>query len=230
MSSTNQTTNYGLSQYVGSDKPTYLGDYNSDMLKIDTQMKTNADNISANTSAVSTANTNATQALTNASTAQTTADTAQSTANTANNTATSALSKANTNESAIIDINKKFDYTLTESVIGTWIDGKPLYRKIKTVSNVAINSTYTTTMGLSDVETVTGYKVMYLRSGSTVPTYNESTVIYDGGGYLYFYTDVPSGDIRFNCFGTDTFSAGTNKTWVFIAEYTKTTDVAPTVE
>lgn len=44
MASTNRTTNYELSQYVGSDKPTYLGDYNGDMLKIDTGMKANADN------------------------------------------------------------------------------------------------------------------------------------------------------------------------------------------
>lgn len=35
MSSTNKTTYYGLSQYIGTDKPTYLGDYNSDMSKID---------------------------------------------------------------------------------------------------------------------------------------------------------------------------------------------------
>ena len=42
MKSTNKTTNYELSQYVGSDKPTYLGDYNSDMLKIDTAMHANA--------------------------------------------------------------------------------------------------------------------------------------------------------------------------------------------
>ena len=43
MSSTNKTPNYDLSQYVGTDKPTYLGDYNGDMLKIDAQMKTNND-------------------------------------------------------------------------------------------------------------------------------------------------------------------------------------------
>lgn len=43
MSSTNKTPNYDLSQYVGTDKPTYLGDYNGDMLKIDTQMKANND-------------------------------------------------------------------------------------------------------------------------------------------------------------------------------------------
>lgn len=35
MSSTNKTTYYDLSQYIGTDKPTYLGDYNSDMSKID---------------------------------------------------------------------------------------------------------------------------------------------------------------------------------------------------
>lgn len=35
MSSTNKTANLELSQYVGSDKPTYLVDYNGDMAKID---------------------------------------------------------------------------------------------------------------------------------------------------------------------------------------------------
>ena len=36
MASTNKTTHYNLSQYVGSDKPTYLVDYNGDMSAIDT--------------------------------------------------------------------------------------------------------------------------------------------------------------------------------------------------
>lgn len=35
MSSTNKTNYYSLSQYIDSDKPTYLSDYNSDMSKID---------------------------------------------------------------------------------------------------------------------------------------------------------------------------------------------------
>ena len=46
MASTNHTTNYSLSQFVGSDKPAWLGDYNQDMDKIDTQMKVNADAVS----------------------------------------------------------------------------------------------------------------------------------------------------------------------------------------
>ena len=36
MASTNKTTHYELSQYLGTDKPTYLVDYNGDMSKIDT--------------------------------------------------------------------------------------------------------------------------------------------------------------------------------------------------
>lgn len=45
MASTNKTANYDLSQFVGTDRPTWLGDYNSDMTKIDAQMKANADAI-----------------------------------------------------------------------------------------------------------------------------------------------------------------------------------------
>lgn len=38
MASTNQTTHYDLSQYIATDKPTYLVDYNGDMNKIDTAL------------------------------------------------------------------------------------------------------------------------------------------------------------------------------------------------
>ena len=47
MTATNKTTNYELSQFVGTDRPTWLGDYNSDMSKIDTQLKQNADDIAS---------------------------------------------------------------------------------------------------------------------------------------------------------------------------------------
>ena len=45
MTATNKTANYDLSRFVGTDRPTWLGDYNSDMEKIDAQMKANADAI-----------------------------------------------------------------------------------------------------------------------------------------------------------------------------------------
>lgn len=45
MTATNKTENYDLSQFVGTDRPTWLVDYNGDMAKIDAQMKQNADDI-----------------------------------------------------------------------------------------------------------------------------------------------------------------------------------------
>lgn len=47
MTATNHTTNYNLSQFTGTDRPTWLGDYNGDMTKIDAQLKKNADAIAS---------------------------------------------------------------------------------------------------------------------------------------------------------------------------------------
>ena len=49
MTATNHTGHYNLSQFVGSDRPTWLGDYNGDMAKIDAQLKQNADDIASAT-------------------------------------------------------------------------------------------------------------------------------------------------------------------------------------
>ena len=93
MASTNKTTNYELSQYVSSDKPTYLIDYNSDMSKIDT--------------GIHTAKTTADGAATAAGNAQTAAEGAQTTANTAVTnaaTAQTAADSANTKIGALADL------------------------------------------------------------------------------------------------------------------------------
>lgn len=47
MTATNHTKNYNLSQFAGTDRPTWLGDYNGDMTKIDTQLKKNANDIAS---------------------------------------------------------------------------------------------------------------------------------------------------------------------------------------
>ena len=47
MTATNHTENYNLSQFVGTDRPTWLVDYNGDMTKIDAQLKRNADDIAS---------------------------------------------------------------------------------------------------------------------------------------------------------------------------------------
>lgn len=45
MASTNKTATIELSQYIGTDKPTYLTDYNGDMLKIDNAIAADRDSI-----------------------------------------------------------------------------------------------------------------------------------------------------------------------------------------
>jgi hypothetical protein len=47
MTATNHTKNYNLSQFAGTDRPTWLGDYNGDMTKIDAQLKKNSDAIAS---------------------------------------------------------------------------------------------------------------------------------------------------------------------------------------
>lgn len=54
MTATNHTKNYNLSQFVGTDRPTWLGDYNGDMAKIDAQLKRNADAIASGTGGLKT--------------------------------------------------------------------------------------------------------------------------------------------------------------------------------
>lgn len=123
MSYTNHTTNYNLPQYIGTDKPTYLGDFNTAMGAIDTQMKANADAAStAGTTA--TAASNAIGALANLTTTDktsvvnainevdTNADTAQQTAST-----------AATNASAALSAVSKFDFTTFSSTTVTATNG-----------------------------------------------------------------------------------------------------------
>lgn len=112
MSHTNSTTNYSLPQFLGTDKPAWLGDINPAMSAIDTQMKANADGVTGAQSDATTANTNIGTLANLTTTSKTTlvgainevdehADTAQDTANTASSNASSALSKATAVESAL---------------------------------------------------------------------------------------------------------------------------------
>lgn len=140
MSSTNKTPNYNLSQYIGTDKPTYLGDYNGDMLKIDTQLKANADSASNATAAAGTAQAVAEQASQsvqslNDSVTANSADIASiktknaqqdSSIQNASNTAKSALNKANQNEHNIEEINTRNQWMQGTNIHNT---GLPNYSK-----------------------------------------------------------------------------------------------------
>lgn len=110
-----ETTNYDLPQFVGTDKPTWLGDFNTAMASIDAGMAENASDITSLGTRVSSAEAAASQASTdvasltstvstlssNVQSATTTANNAQSTASSALNTANTANGKADTNTANI---------------------------------------------------------------------------------------------------------------------------------
>lgn len=126
MSSTNKTTNYELSQFIGADKPAWLSDYNTDMSKIDAgvhsaqttatgadgKADTNATNIGTLSNLSTTAKTNLVAAINEV---DTNADAAQQSADTANTTASGAATAVE-NLAKYLDL-KNFN-TLTISVSG----------------------------------------------------------------------------------------------------------------
>lgn len=133
MSSTNKTTHYELSQFLGTDKPAWLNDYNADMSKIDSGINTAQ---STATSADGKATTNATAigTLSSLTTDVKTdivsainevdghADTAQATANSASNTANSASTSV-TNLTNYLTMNTFTTPTATISAGATyWVN------------------------------------------------------------------------------------------------------------
>lgn len=152
MSFTNSTPNYGLPQYIGTDKPTYLGDMNTAYSTIDTQMKANADAASAATSTANTAAATATAASTNATTALNTANSAASEAASATSAAASATSTANnaatdastalraSAANSIENLAPAYDPTLTYDVgdLVTYIDDNNSGKLYKNIVPIAL--------------------------------------------------------------------------------------------
>ena len=100
--STNKTTNYELPQFIGTDKPTWLGDFNQAMSDIDAAMHKNASDIANMESDVASATAAASKASQNVAGLTTTVNTlsgrvtnVETTANNAQSTANSALNVAN---------------------------------------------------------------------------------------------------------------------------------------
>lgn len=136
MSHTNSTTNYGLPQWIGSDKPTFLGDFNSAFNTIDGQMKQNSTDAGQAISTANSANATAIDAAERSITAKSTADTAKDTADAANELATNAGNTATIAKNAadaatrtaeannIANLAPAYDPTLTYDVgdLVTYID------------------------------------------------------------------------------------------------------------
>lgn len=113
MSSTNHTTNYNLPQFLGSDKPAWLGDINPAFSAIDTAMKANETSASVAGTDATTANNNIGTMANLTTTEKTTLvgaiNEVNSTAGTAQQTANQAVAGNATTADALEAFMKKFN-------------------------------------------------------------------------------------------------------------------------
>lgn len=149
MSSTNKTNYYKLSQYIGTDKPTYLGDYNSDMSKIDAgihevqETATTANQTAGSAEAKVSALTPNVEALQNdmtgvkASVNSLTADNAQTKKDIGvlKQDVSSVRTTANSAESSVTNLNAEIESTVKEKVIP--VSG--LSGNVKAIYNAKMN-------------------------------------------------------------------------------------------
>ena len=182
MSSTNKTTNYDLSQFIGSDKPAWLTDYNQDMAKIDAGIDTAQDTATgadgkaeANTTKIgdlSYLSTSVKTTLVGAiNEVDTNADTAQNTAD-ALSSSISSLQTAVTNLTNYIDISNTSDVSSSIQVQNGTIQNSRLsvkvaknaagtlgkiygYARIKPTSTGNIYLKYNADSGLRPAENIT---------------------------------------------------------------------------
>lgn len=227
MAHTNSTPNYNLPQFVGTDKPTWLGDVNGAMLAIDTAIagvnatadgadsKADTAISTANTASTTatdaatlanTANTNAQSALTTAGNAATAAQAAGELAQTAKTTADGADTKATTNASNIGDLTT-LTTTAKNNLVAAIneIDAKPAG------GGTAADITYdNTTSGLTATDVQAAIDELkslisarqYITTGLTTARAN----IIDGGYYVDTDSNIVYVDITL--ITTATASAG----------------------
>lgn len=205
MASTNKTTHYELSQYVGSDKPTYLTDYNNDMSAIDTGIYNAQTKADSGYTLANSADGKADTALTNAGLAQTDASSALTKiGNLANLTTTEKTSVVGAINEVDADISKfnlvTFkNYDLSQSSADIVIDNASNFNVSGTIT-IASNSDgsifkiygvfgYTNTSGNSQSLKIT------LKNTNIYPT--EAFEIFPAG----FKSIIPGGAYDTDCYG-----------------------------
>lgn len=111
-------------------------------------------------------------------------------------------------------------YSTDEERIGTWIDGKPLYRKVlSTTTPTTVNTTQNrvTFESKLDMCIISGF--FYDANASSLPL----NAIDPNGNYsLFTYYYKPSNSITMRT----SHSSWINRSAIIIAEYTKTSDKA----
>ena len=105
-------------------------------------------------------------------------------------------------------------YSTDEMVVGTWIDGRPIYRKVFSGTTLTNNARLTTEGNISRLISFGGGYIMQT-AGIVLPA-----AIFPNTSYFYLYVETDA-NITARVVG---FSL---TEYAIVCEYTKTTDVAP---
>lgn len=107
------------------------------------------------------------------------------------------------------ELSKLQGYSTVETVIGTWIDGEPIYRKVINFTNTSTNwETIDTIANMDEVVTLKGYTYDSGNNKTVIPSYGTDSV------QIYI---TSAGAV--NKKATSYYQ---NKTGTLILEYTKT--------
>lgn len=130
-----------------------------------------------------------------------------------------------TNENAVVNakttkdyVDEKNTYSTDEKIVGTWIDGKPIYRKvINTITGDKFSAWKTI---LSEVDKVVRYNGFVYETETDIKVLPYAGGL-DGGSLIWFHVNATSHVFQ-EAHSDDMFNS---KEMTIIVEYTKTTDL-----
>lgn len=121
----------------------------------------------------------------------------------------------------LMNIEDSSIYSTEETKVGTWIDGKPIYRKVIEYSTQPASESNTFYHGISNVDKFIDIETKIYRKDGVqhfAPRYTPGE-----NSWNFYYDDITKTKIAFNC-GSQLRSGTYWGTSYFIFEYTKTTD------
>lgn len=167
MGHTNSTANLALPQFVGSDKPTWLGDINGAFSDIDAYVGTNDAAVAAAASDASSAISQASAAVSTATNANTTAGNASTVANNAIGVANNAVAIAGVVDSKVgllADLNTTDKTSIVNAI--NEVNAKPAITKTVTADGV---KTYAQILGefVSEIDNLKADSVFEINIGTS---------------------------------------------------------------
>ena len=144
------------------------------------------------------------------------------------NNTTPALNATNLNklqqniEEELNEITPKFEYSTTETVVGKWIDNKPIYRKVIHVNSLTPSGTDYANIphGINNIDKLVNIRCMGSVESSTFFNFTNYTWFDENNGTVHVFVDNQYIGVMYQGSGTMYFVDDA----YFILEYTKTTD------